>query len=413
MKKLIFILVSLLLIVSLVGCGKEKVSTYTFKGRVIEKRESSILVEPLEGEDIRRSADKISVALPSMPELNPPAFPVGTLVEIEYDGNIAETYPAQITAITLRTLIDDEEQNSLLDVPVTVVYANWAENFGGLLTNKCLNVSKMVFSDVPRMPLLKFESKKELEAFQNEYRDTFSLSLGYDEMPSFEEVITNYDDTFFEANTLFLAYKEASSGSFRYTISDVKKENGTLIFIISQTNHPDVYTEDMAGWFLMAEVKNSELEGVTSFDAQFPEGVSKGSAYEESDTLTIKNGRDDDQDSQNKSRIEKFIENVQNGNHEYITITSYTIEGDPITTTIKYGGKEAGYLVTRDTTKDQFGPQEIVEKEYNGEYQAVLEEQPLELMPGEVHNYTYWTFKLIKDGEEDVFMTTFRFPKES
>ncbi len=301
----------------------------------------------------------------------------------------------------------------LEEVPITVVYANWAENYGGLLNENCLNISKMVYSDVPRLPLLKFESKAELEAFQKEYQDTFSMEYGYDEMPSFVDVVKNYDDTFFTNHTLFLAYKEAGSGSLRFTISDVKKENGTLIFIISQTNHPEVFTDDMSGWFLMAEIKNSDLSDVTSFDAQFPSGVSQTVIEDVDEDIIINTNVPSGNELKNQRRIDEFVHHTHYGESDYITIIAYTIEGDPITTTIKYGGQEAGYLVITDTTEDKFGPQEIVEKEYDGGYQAVLEEEPLELMPGEVHDYTYWALKLVKDGAEEVFITTFRFPKES
>ena len=36
-----------------------------------------------------------------------------------------------------------------------------------------------------------------------------------------------------------------------------------------QANHPEVGTADMAGWFVMAEVWDKDLEGIAEYDAVF------------------------------------------------------------------------------------------------------------------------------------------------
>lgn len=67
----------------------------SFFGKVVETEISYIIVEPNEGEDIRNSSDKISIGLG---EQNDALYEVGTNVKITYDGNIMESYPAQIKA---------------------------------------------------------------------------------------------------------------------------------------------------------------------------------------------------------------------------------------------------------------------------------------------------------------------------
>ncbi len=64
---------------------------------VLEAKDSVLLVEPMEGSWELRSTDQISVPIRNMapsPEPQP-----GDLVEIEYDGSILETYPAQLGEI--------------------------------------------------------------------------------------------------------------------------------------------------------------------------------------------------------------------------------------------------------------------------------------------------------------------------
>ena len=270
MKKLFLVIMCLILMLGLVACNNKM---YTFKGKVVEINMNNIIVEPLENEDIRKTSDRIQISGGLITEFNPSILPEGTLVEIGYDGNITETYPAQINVITLRTIVEDESDVTPEivenEIPTTVAYANWAENDGGLLQDKnCLNAGKFIFSDYPRLATFKFETKDELNEFKNKYKDTFTMNQGYNEIASFDEITENYDDDFFNSHSLILAYIDASSGSFRYGISGIIKENDTLVIGVKKTNNPEVYTADMAGWFLMAEVTKDYIKDCKEFDTQ-------------------------------------------------------------------------------------------------------------------------------------------------
>ncbi len=69
-----------------------------FYGKVIESNQNSIVVEPNEDEEIRKSADKISIALEKNLDY---MYEVGTNVKITYNGVIMETYPAQVEAMDI------------------------------------------------------------------------------------------------------------------------------------------------------------------------------------------------------------------------------------------------------------------------------------------------------------------------
>lgn len=79
----------------------------SFKAVVLEQYGKSIVVEPLEGEAERASCDRISVSPVYF-------FPVGFTVEITYNGEIAESYPAQIRAV------DCESVDNVNDTPLSV-----------------------------------------------------------------------------------------------------------------------------------------------------------------------------------------------------------------------------------------------------------------------------------------------------
>ena len=68
---------------------------YSFLGKVIESTSKYIIVEPNENEEIRKSADKISIGLG---EYNDALYETGTNVKITYDGTVMESYPAQVNA---------------------------------------------------------------------------------------------------------------------------------------------------------------------------------------------------------------------------------------------------------------------------------------------------------------------------
>lgn len=67
---------------------------FQFTARVVECGESWVLVEPLESEAERNSSDRISFSTQNLQKLD---IQVGAVVVITYNGEIMESYPAQIT----------------------------------------------------------------------------------------------------------------------------------------------------------------------------------------------------------------------------------------------------------------------------------------------------------------------------
>ena len=93
-----------------------------FFGKVIESTAQYILVEPNEGEEIRKSSDKISIGLG---ENNDMIYPVGTNLKITYTGEIMESYPAQIKATNIEVKSADEFElkvNELIETTDNKLY---------------------------------------------------------------------------------------------------------------------------------------------------------------------------------------------------------------------------------------------------------------------------------------------------
>ena len=149
-----------------------------------------------------------------------------------------------------------------------VAYANYTEDSRIF---SCLNAEKLAISSVQHLPVFKFDTKEDLDQFRATYRDCFTFDHGYDEMPSFDEVTAGYDESFFAEMAVILAYVPASSGSFRFDIQEVVFSDASLCLNVVQINRPEVYTANMSGWFVMAEVPDRDVADCTEFDAKIVE----------------------------------------------------------------------------------------------------------------------------------------------
>ena len=150
--------------------------------------------------------------------------------------------------------------------PCHVAFANWTEDSGIYIW--ALNGEKMIISSVQHLPVYKFDTKADLDAFKTSFKDVLTMDQGLDETPSFESVTAAYDDSFFGKHSLVLAYVPASSGSFRFGVGDVYCDGGSFCMFVEQLNHPEAYDAMMAGWFAVVEVDKADIANCTSFDAQ-------------------------------------------------------------------------------------------------------------------------------------------------
>ena len=91
----------LLKIIDNYNVANENVNTdeqYQFIGTIIEANENSVIVEPDEGSNERKSSDKISINITRPTNGINDFYVVGNKIKITYNGNIMESYPAQINA---------------------------------------------------------------------------------------------------------------------------------------------------------------------------------------------------------------------------------------------------------------------------------------------------------------------------
>ncbi len=191
-------------------------------------------------------------------------------------GNNDEVTSASETVLgnnndsTKESKTEEVKQESTYDdkaLDIAVSYANWTDVKDIYVS--ALNLDKMMMSDVPHLPIYKFDTLADLEQFKMDFGDRLTMDHGYDEIPAFNDVTAKYDEKFFSDNSLMLVYVEASSGSDRYGVNSVYCTDGKFCIRVECINSPDLGTCDMAGWFITVAVSDSVIEDCNEFDAFF------------------------------------------------------------------------------------------------------------------------------------------------
>lgn len=100
-KNIMSLLMVMLLMVSLAACATTNATevTYSFEGVIASIDGLSAIVTPNEGEEIRKSGDKVSVYFGDNEAVK--KFNVGDKITVTYDGDIMESYPLQINLISI------------------------------------------------------------------------------------------------------------------------------------------------------------------------------------------------------------------------------------------------------------------------------------------------------------------------
>lgn len=100
------------------------------------------------------------------------------------------------------------------------------------------------FSDVPNVYKYFIDSESELNTFYDIYSDELNINKKY---------LSN--------NSIFIQVSQVSSGSITMKLSSVTFDNNTVNFIVD-TNSPEIGTDDMAFWYLVAIIPKEQLNNL-------------------------------------------------------------------------------------------------------------------------------------------------------
>ena len=93
---------------------KNTSETHTMKGTVLDISNGTVIAEPFVGEDELNSSDKFVISMEKMNSSPEPQ--VGDIIEVKYNGDIEETYPARLGGVISVSVVEsgldvDQEEN--------------------------------------------------------------------------------------------------------------------------------------------------------------------------------------------------------------------------------------------------------------------------------------------------------------
>lgn len=138
MKKILSAILAAVLCITAAACAPKEKEQDAFIAKILQINGDNVLVEPVEGEPERRSADQISINKENLAQIGEL---VGSVVEITYDGGIMETYPAKVNATKWKLIRDlrhmeytekwldqenaEKQENNMFDhIVISQIYAN-------------------------------------------------------------------------------------------------------------------------------------------------------------------------------------------------------------------------------------------------------------------------------------------------
>ncbi len=264
------------------GCaekGAPDAENITFTAVIEAVNDHSLLV--FTGDDV--GFDKASVGFADEMPAPDSNFIAGQTVRITILPQIAESYPVQVSAVSIVLVSDEPAEPEPSAEPGASAepeagQPSFAASYfradslgeGGMdfLFGRILNPEKMAISSVRHIPVMLIGSSAELAEFIEEGRAYYQLDQSYGETGAFSTIANEYDDAFFEENALVVLFATESSGSIRHTVEDVRVEGGTLSVLVAATM-PEIGTDDMADWFIVVSLEKSVVSGCSAFDAWY------------------------------------------------------------------------------------------------------------------------------------------------
>ena len=158
----------------------------------------------------------------------------------------------------------DEEQN----YGNTISYVGWTDN--QILYDNALNKDLLQSQPNDHLPMFKMDTVEQLEQFKNTFNSVFDFNTGYDSVLSFNGALSKAQwerEAFFKDYTLIIVYIPTNDSSLRFFVQDVITTDNSICISIQQKSVEQSQANDKAGWFLLMQVTDEEINKYTSFDA--------------------------------------------------------------------------------------------------------------------------------------------------
>ncbi|MBQ8259950.1 MAG: hypothetical protein IJY97_10360 [Clostridia bacterium] len=152
----------------------------------------------------------------------------------------------------------------------TVAYAGWSDD--PMIAGGALNKGQLGNENSNHLPIFRFDTLDDLNQFKAKYDGVLALDQGYNSVLSFNEALSKAQwdrEGFFKDHSLLAVYVPANSGSLRFALHNIEVTYESVCVYVEQTNSPEIFTEDMAGWFVLVDIEDEEISSCYAFDAIF------------------------------------------------------------------------------------------------------------------------------------------------
>lgn len=160
---------------------------------------------------------------------------------------------------------DGVKEYTVSELSPELAWVGWSED--GFTEMMSLSVKNRYYPMSSRqgLPTAVITNGEELKAFREKAGAHFQLDAPYSnengKFKSFSDITEKCDETFFEKNALLVTLIEESTGSAAHTLESVALYENSLEMYI-KTDVPEVYTCDMAGWFLCTVFPLEDVAGL-------------------------------------------------------------------------------------------------------------------------------------------------------
>lgn len=147
MKKYIAFFLTFACILGLIGCAKNvPAKSSIFQATILETSNQTLLVAPVEGSQELKSSDQIRLPMKNMSPSPEPK--VGDVIEITYNGEISESYPAQINEVYNIEVVEVAETITFHDKTfnksdLSQETIEWLEKYNALSETEQLAISSI------------------------------------------------------------------------------------------------------------------------------------------------------------------------------------------------------------------------------------------------------------------------------
>lgn len=196
------------------------------------------------------------------------------------------------------------------------------------------NSEKLVFIEyaepVKEIPVIRIGTKEKFDGFMREVS-------GYGSTDEFELTSRQFDEAFFEENTLLMMYVHEGSVSTTHTLSPIQKGNSGDAIALSFEVHPispEIYAWAEQGWFITVAMDNAALceAGPIAMIATYGNSISENESVPQrtGELYMLEGGEDFWSPYVNLKEDNKFYFYISSDSNYYCE-GSYSRDGDKLT----------------------------------------------------------------------------------